>query len=141
MVDERPRTGFGSTAFYDRLFAEALGLCRETREYMNGAGGRPVPGAAFDQQLAFCLEGMRLTARLTQVMAWLLVQRAAAEGEIEPDELARESWRLSGQAVCLAEPAVPLASMPGRLRALVERGERLYRRVARLDEMVARAGV
>jgi len=115
MAEDRPRTGFGSTAFYDRLFAEALSLCRETRDYMNGAGGQPVPGAAFDHQLAFCLEGMRLTARLTQVMAWLLVQRAAAEGEIEPDELAQARWRLSGQAVCLAEPTMPLARMPVRM--------------------------
>ena len=32
------------------------------------------------------LEATRMTARLTKVMAWLLLQKAAAAGEIEEQE-------------------------------------------------------
>lgn len=135
-VADRPQMVFGATAFFERTFEETLRLCRETRDYMLD-NGPPAPDAPLSDQLAFCVESMRLTARLTQVMAWLLAQRAAAAGEITADELAGAAWRLAGHTVCLAQPAAPAERLPARLRELLERGDRLYRRIARLDDMVA----
>ena len=51
--------------------------------------------------LEVTLETMRLTTRLTQVMAWILAQRAVHSEELTPEEGASRAYQLSGQAVCL----------------------------------------
>ena len=47
------------------------------------------------------METMRLTTRLTQVMAWTLAPRAVHSEELTPEEGASRAYQLSGQAVCL----------------------------------------
>jgi len=79
---------------------------------------------------------MRLTARLTQAMAWLMTQRAVHEGEISRREAADPKWRLSGQAVCREVAECNLVRLPRGLRSLLERSFDLYRRIERLDALV-----
>lgn len=82
-------------------------------------------------------ETLRLTARLTQVMAWLMYRKAVHAGEIDRAAAAAPDKRLGGRAVCLEHDEAALAMLPPRLRGLMVRSHRLYTRVARLDDMVA----
>jgi regulator of CtrA degradation len=82
---------------------------------------------------------MRVTARLAQVMAWLLAQRAVFNGEISREEAAGERFRLSEQKICMAETEGECTDLPQRLRELLDQSRRLYIRVARLDELNRRA--
>lgn len=124
-------------------FEEALALTRESRDYIAYQLPRdrePLEPAA---QIAASCEAMRITARLTQVMSWLLVQRAVEAGEIAPEVAAAPDNRLSGQDVCdppevgaLARTEAQLQALPPRLDELLARSLALYQRVARLDSQL-----
>lgn len=123
-------------AFFDRTYEEALQLTREARDYIAGARAARAGDASPDARLAASCEEMRLTARMTQVMAWLMVQRAVHEGEVSRAEAAAEANRLSGQEACLADPVVTEQDLPERLVDLLDRSRHLYERVQRLDAML-----
>jgi len=126
-------------AFFDATFQEALELTRQAREYLAYQDG--VDRRDMDPQgrlLASC-ESMRMTARLTQVMAWLLVQKAVHAGEMTPEDAVSPELRLSGQEVCAeSDPRINELLQPGLLE-LLDRSRLLYERVARLDAMLDEA--
>ena len=123
-----------------RTYDEALALTRELRDYI--AHEAPADKAALDHdtQLVASCEEMRVTARMTQVMAWLMLQRAVNDGEIDRDQAAQPDNRLGGQETCLAEPAVDPDHLPDRLADLLARSRSLYERIQRLDLMLEPAG-
>lgn len=126
------------TAFFGKTYGEAMSLLVEARDYLAyvepADRGRLAP---FDR-LRLCCETMRLTARLTQIMAWLLAQRAVQAGEITRDEALGGDDPLAGLEVCMEAGDIDEASLPRRLLELLERSRRLYIRVARLDELARR---
>lgn len=122
-----------SVTFFSRTYDEALDLTREARDYIAGRGAAERAKLSPGGKLAASCEEMRVTARLTQVMAWLLIQRAVHEGEITRAEAAAPEHRLAGQSACLADPVVPPEELPERLAELLERSRNLYERVQRLD--------
>lgn len=136
MTEQEPVLEEDTVEFFRGTYDEALQLTKEARDYIAGClmyGRRDLTP---DLRLASSCEEMRLTARLTQVMAWLLVQRAVHAGEMTRDEAAREQHRLAGQDACLADPVVPEHELPARLAELLARSRDLYERVQRLDAML-----
>ena len=124
-----------SVTFFDSTFAEALALTHESRDYLASREWR-VSGekSASDKLLSSC-ESLRLTARLTQVMAWLLVQRAVHAGELSREEARAERYRLAGQKVCAEGDPELAGELDPRLRELLDKSRQLYLRVQRLDAM------
>src|SRR5271170_725762 len=124
--------------YFDRTYRETMSLLLETRDYMRFR--EPVDRRAMpdDQRLVVNCEALRLTSRLTHIMAWLLIQKAVHAGEITPAEAASEDHRLAGQSVCRERTTLGDISMPPALATLLERSYHLYTRVERLDELVAR---
>lgn len=124
-----------TVAFFDSTFDEALALTREARDYLTHREPlereRMTPN---DRMLASC-EAMRLTSRLTQVMAWLLVQKAVHAGEMTREEARAEEFRLAGKSVCDETRPPVEGSLQPRLAELLDRSHRLYQRVARLDAL------
>lgn len=112
----------------------------EARDYIaslrreNLIGGARRTAAYLD----ITLETMRLTSRLTQVMAWILAQKAVHNDELTPEEGASERFRLSGQSVCLVEAPGQTGHLPRELRDLLQRSYDLYCRVGRLEEQICR---
>lgn len=141
----RPMTSMGPrimtrkapTAFFGRTFDEAMALTREARDYLRDYGEEESRELAIEISAHFSVEIMRLTSRLTNMMAWLLVQRAVHQGELSREEVREDSWRLGGSEICLKESAIDPEQLPPYLCDLMRRSERLYRRIARLDGMVA----
>ena len=127
--------GAATITFFDRTFDEAFDLLIEARAYLSERQ-RPsqdeLPPAV--RLVAGC-ETMRLTARLVQVMAWLLVQRAVHAGEIDAAEADAPQRRLGGHEVCAEPGPWDIHALPRRLQILLDRSQALYNRVARLDEM------
>jgi regulator of CtrA degradation len=116
-----------------------MSLLVETRDYMRfrePADRRAMPD---DHRLVVNCEALRLTSRLTHIMAWLLIQKAVHAGEISAAEAAGTDHRLAGQSVCRERQVFRDVSMPPALQMLLERSYQLYTRVERLDEMVASA--
>ncbi len=129
-------TAAETVAYFDTTFDEAMSLTREARDYL--AYQEKVDLAKLSpvgRMVASC-ETMRMTARMIQVIAWLLVQKAVHAGEITREEAREPKYRLSGQQVC--DNTEPLAAepLPERLVELLASSHQLYQRIARLDAML-----
>jgi regulator of CtrA degradation len=127
-----------ATAFFGRTYGEAVDLLVEARDYLVEAEPDDRRGLVPDDRLLLCVETLRVTARLTQIMAWLLAQRAVHAGEMSRAEALAEPQPMAALDLCMADAGRREARLPGRLRDLLDRSRRLYVRVARLDEMARR---
>lgn len=125
-------------AFFRRTYDETLDLMVEARNYLAYVDRRDRERADVVAGLRMSCEAMRVTSRLTQVMAWLLLQRAVHEGEIEVEDALTDDNRLSGADVCLDVTFTSDETLPGGLRSLLDRSFRLYQRIARLEEQMLR---
>lgn len=123
-------------AFLDTTYTEAVTLAREARDYLGYQEAAESARLDPTSRLVVSCEAMRLTARLSQVIAWLLVQKAVHAGEIGRAEARGATYRLGGQSVCRETEPVADAPLPERLVMLLERSYRLYERVERLDRML-----
>lgn len=127
----------GPTAFFSKTYDEAFALLIEARNYVayEEAGDRAALNEM--QRLGISLETMRLTTRVTEIMAWLLYQKAVHAGEIGRETALEPDCRLSRQDICLGGANAP-AALPRRLGDLMARSRKLYLRVSRLDDLMVR---
>ena len=132
MSDQQP-----AVAFFDSTYEEALGLACELRDHIaaKGGQGRPAP-EEYQARLHGSCECLRMTARLTQVIAWFMVQKAVHAGELSREEARASHRRLGGQEVCEPGRELKGAELPPALADLQRRTSDLYARVARLDAMM-----
>jgi regulator of CtrA degradation len=122
--------------YFRRTYDETMDLMIEARNYMTYVERRERELAGAVAGLRMSCEAMRVTSRLTQVMAWLMMQRAVHDGEMQPDDALAEANRLSGGEVCLDDSYSEDQNLPGGLRSLLDRSFRLYQRIARLEEQM-----
>lgn len=132
-----PSKGVGATAFFSGTYDEAIDMLVQTRDYLTAAGEKDSALLSLDLQKAYAFESLRLTSRLTRVMAWLLAQRAVHKGQMTVDEALDEGFCLRNVAVCL-EKGAGNEGLPQGLLKLLDRSHSLYVRVSRLDDMVRR---
>ena len=125
-------------AYFDSTFDEAMALTHEARDYLAHQKQADFAELGAVGCLAASCESMRMTARITQVVAWLLVQKAVHAGELTREQAAAPEHRLAGQVVCETVQPVLDEPMPERLAQLLDSSLRLYQRVARLDAMLDR---
>ena len=123
------------TAFFNKTYDETLSLLTEMRDYVAYCEERDRAQLAPLDSARLCCASLRATARLTQIMAWLLSQKAVHAGEMSTSDLVASNDPLAEIAVCMEGES---AGLPQRFRDLIERSHRLYIRVARLDDMVRR---
>lgn len=127
-----------SVAFLNGTYEEALKLAREARDYLTFQESKDRAQLDTRAQLVASCESMRLTARLTQVIAWLMVQRAVQAGELSRAQATESQYRLSGREVCAEDGRLESLPLPPRLEELLDRSHTLYQRVERLDAMMDR---
>lgn len=124
---------FMSSGLFKRTYREGMQLVEETSAYLDGPGRDASRNLSRDASLAYAGESMRLTTRLMQVAAWLLVRKAVHEGEITPEEAKSEKYRLASKEISRSARIKGSAALPARLLELIGASERLYARVERLD--------
>lgn len=126
-------------AFLDRTYDEALALTRAAKGCIAAGFAEPLNGAPMASALAASLESMRLTARVTQIMAWCLAQKAIVAGELERDAATVEKFALGAKALCLGGTESAADEwLTKTLRNLLAQSRALYVRVMRLDELMHR---
>jgi regulator of CtrA degradation len=125
-----------SASLLDRTFDESVALTLEVRNYI--AFHEQADRREFD--LTRCLQvgyqHTRVSARLIQVMTWLLAMKALLAGEISPEQFASPQYQLADSADCESETGPEVMELPTGLRSLLERSHALYQRILRLDAMV-----
>ena len=127
------------TAFFNKTYEEAMDLLVEMRDYVAYTQPRDRSGLSPVESARLCGATLRVTARLTQIMAWLLAQKAVHAGEIDTADAVARHRPLAAIAICMSdERAEEVAGLPSYFRDIVDRSHRLYVRVARLDDMVRR---
>ncbi len=113
-----------------------MSLTREALDYIAYQEKADLAKLSQVARMAASCESMRLTARMTQVIAWLLVQKAVHAGDLTRAEAAAPRFRLAGHEVCDNDQPLTAEPLPERLAELMARSHHLYRRVARLDAML-----
>src|SRR5277367_1552724 len=125
-----------ATTLLDRTFDEGVALTLEVRNYI--AYHEQADRREYD--LSRCLQvgyqHTRVSARLIQVMTWLLAMKALLAGEISPEQFAAPQYALAASDECQNDSGHDLAELPPGLRSLLERSYALYARIQRLDVMV-----
>jgi regulator of CtrA degradation len=137
-----PASGsFTNSALFSRTFDEGMALVEETARYLDGPGRAEARALSRKGAILYAGESMRVTTRMMQAASWLLVQRAVHEGDMEPHIASSNRYRLGSKEICLGTPAESSEELlPAALRDLLVRSESLYRRIARLDEVMFSGG-
>ena len=125
-------------AFFDANYEEAMALAEETRDYLARHQASERERAEPLDRMAVSCAALKVTSRLTQVMAWLLVQKAVQAGEMSRAGAAGQDYRLSGQEVCLSPRPLADRELPSVFADIYDRSRKLYERVERLDSMMQR---
>jgi regulator of CtrA degradation len=135
-----PIQSFTGSALFDRTFEEGMSLVEETARYLDGRGRQEARDLPRKAALLYAGESMRVTTRLMQAASWLLVQRAVHEGDMQPEDARDERYRLGSKEICLGVTE-SIEILPPTLRDLLMRSDTLYRRIARLDDVLFEDGL
>jgi regulator of CtrA degradation len=125
-----------ATTLLDRTFDEGVALTQEVRNYI--AYHEQSDRREFE--LSRCLQvgyqHTRVSARLIQVMTWLLAMKALLSGEISPEQFTAPQYALTDSEECSSDMGEDDENVPVGLRDLLVRSHALYSRIKRLDSMV-----
>ena len=135
-TDDADIANFTDSAMFDRTFDEGMGLVEETARYLDGKGREEARALPRKAAMLYAGESMRVTTRLMQAASWLLVQRAVRDGDMARADALHDRYRLGSREICLGVCAEETDPLPAQLRDLLERSENLYRRIARLDDIL-----
>jgi len=134
--NEMDIASFIDSAMFDRTFDEGMALVEETARYLDGKGREEARALPRKVAMLYAGESMRVTTRLMQAASWLLVQRAVRDGDMERSDAMNERYRLGSREICLGYCAEDVAPLPEQLKDLLERSDYIYRRLARLDDIL-----
>jgi regulator of CtrA degradation len=127
---------FAGSVLFKRTFDEGMALVEETARYLDGPGREEQRTLPRKIALLYAGESMRVTTRLMQAASWLLVQRAVHEGEMNAEEAASDRYRLGSKEICFGISGEGVELLPRILQDLLQRSDNLYRRIARLDDVL-----
>ena len=124
------------SASFENIYREGMNLVETAAAYLDGEGRASAremePGTAS----LYASESMRLTTRLMQLASWLLLQRAANNGEMTPEQIAEEKGKVRLEGFPAQMGAPDWSNLPVSFRNLVEHSLVLQKRVAVLDQEV-----
>lgn len=125
-----------SASFIEARLKGAHTLLHSTHEYIKWQA--PLDVEELDTEIVYKIsaEALRVTVRLTQIIAWLMLQKAVLEGEMTQREFLSEEYRVLQGKQCLEEGAEHDSHLPPRLRELLKESRELYERILRLDKIV-----
>lgn len=127
---------FGGSKLFQATYKEGMGLVEEAARYLDGPGREQAKDLPRATALAYATESMRLTTRLMQVAAWLLVQKAVHEGDMNEEEALSKKYALGGKDVARATTLKAAFLLPDTLKDLVIRSESIFSRIDRLDRQI-----
>lgn len=130
---KREQSQFVGSELFQRTYREGMALVEEAATYLDGPGRDHSKELPRSIALAYATESMRLTTRLMQVAAWLLVQKAVHEGDMSEDEALSEKYELGGRELARGEGIKGSELLPDALKDLVGRSESIFSRIDRLD--------
>lgn len=119
--------------FIDSKINDAHRLLDATHDYIKWQAPKDMD--TMDPHMTFLLssEAMRVTVRLTQIIAWLMLQKGILEEELTLEDTLSESCRVMQGEECLYQSSEEDKSIPPRLRELLKESRIFYFSILRLD--------
>ncbi len=135
------RTAVTAVVVLDGPYREVMDLLEQARSHAerNRRTGFPRRQPPSRSRTRASCEALRVTTRLSQCLAWLMVQKAIHAGELPPEAARDPDKRLDGHDVCNVTDAEQDPEISDELRSLLTRSRRLYERVSRLDDRIGGA--
>ncbi|WP_102961153.1 DUF1465 family protein [Mangrovicella endophytica] len=121
---------------FQPLFNEGMALVDETALYLDGEGRTAAKALSKPAATLYAAESMRLTTRLMQVASWLLLQRAANQGDMSRAQVEAEKVKVRLEGLGTGRESPQFGDLPAAFRSLVERALKLERRIAMLDREI-----
>jgi regulator of CtrA degradation len=126
------------SAFVQRAYDDTYALLIAMRDYVSGQSSGDADQLEPQDRVRLSLELSRVTRQITEIMAWLMVQRAIAAGEITAVEGARQA---AGQLTLAdddnATDMEDLGRLPLPARSLIDRARRIAALVRHLQDGLA----
>jgi regulator of CtrA degradation len=124
-------------AFLDGAYDDAYGLLVDLRDYISDQSWKSDPALDQAGQVKVAHEVTRLTRLVTEMMAWLMLQKAVDAGEMTHAEAADHPAGKLGDPEDDAE-AEEHTRLPIEVRGMIARGRRLQTDVLQLETRVRR---
>ena len=119
--------------FVQRAYDDTYALLIAMRDYVSGQSIEDAKQLEPSDRMRLSLELSRVTRRITEIMAWLMVQRAIAAGEITAEEGAQQAADQLVLAGDDDEDRDELAKLPLAARSLIDRARRIAALVRQLQ--------
>lgn len=123
----------GSSQAFRVVYEEGMGLVEEAAAYLDSEGRAEAKKLTRVAATLYAAESMRLTTRLMQIASWLLLQRAANNGELTRDQMLAEKNKVRLDTQSANEEAPGWEVLPPTFVSIVYRSLRLQSRVQRMD--------
>lgn len=118
---------------FQPLFDDGMALVDETALYLDGAGRTDAKALSRQAATLYAAESMRLTTRLMQIASWLLLQRAANQGDMSRAQVEAEKAKVRLDGIGNGQASDHFGELPEAFRSLVEKVMKLERRIRILD--------
>jgi len=118
---------------FNKLFRDGMALVEESASYLDGEGraaAKILPKASI---VLYGTESMRLTTRLMQLASWLLLQRAANEGEMTSEQFLEEKKKVKLETLPVSAIGKEWTDLPIEFVELVSRSLILQNRITAID--------
>jgi regulator of CtrA degradation len=122
-----------SLVFLDQNLQVAQNLLQSTHDYIKWQAPIDVERTGYHDTFKVSCEAMRVTVRMTQIIAWLMLQKAVLEGDLTRDEALSDEYLVLRGHTCLESDSEADLELPPRLRELLKDSRNLYLRILRLD--------
>lgn len=120
--------------FIEVSLKNANQLLEETHHYIKWQAPLDIQRMSKDNILKMSCEAMRITVRITQIMAWLTLQKSILAGDITPEEARAKNVHILQGKTCLENASETDFLLPERLRELLKKSRLLYIQTMKLEE-------
>jgi regulator of CtrA degradation len=119
-----------SKVVFERTYQDTLSILLKSESFLKAFSDRPINTEHTHNDLRINCEMTRVTARVSQVMAWLLAQKAAYAGEITFEEANSPRYRIEEDPFCMVDSLDdPTKDLPLPVKNLLQESYSLYKRV------------
>jgi regulator of CtrA degradation len=125
--------------FSDRfkpLYSDGMRLVEEAAAYLDGEGRVEAKRMSRLAATLYAAESMRLTTRLMQIASWLLLQRAANNGEMSRAQVVEEKSKVQLDTPSASKQTAAWAELPDRFIDIVDRSLKMQAMVRRVDDEI-----
>jgi len=125
----------GSITFLNQPFDEVQNLLKSSRDYIRWQAPLDIQETDSTKTAKITHEALRIVMRLSQITAWLTIQKAVQEQDISLQESLSEKYHVLRGKACLEIGSELDPDLPPRLRDLLRTSRLLYERILRLDAL------